>query len=167
MAGYAEDARAIAAESGWIAAGNFLIWTDPLLYQADVIVWLEIPWPIAIWRIISRHIIKSLRGINPYPGLRGIKLLLILLKGIRPYNVDKVNADSSVAEAVRQYLAEHEADTALADTETLVTRWKTCLKDIPFTRDFSLMYLEKYKAKVFPVRNKADRTRLLESLTSR
>ena len=75
-----DDAFAIAEQPEWIADGFYLIWTDPLLYQADYIVLLEVSWPVAAWRIIRRHITKSLHGTNPYPGLNGVKLLFKLTK---------------------------------------------------------------------------------------
>lgn len=159
---YVDDAIAIAEQSGWIAEGNFVVWTDPLFYQADYIVHLEIPWPVAAWRIVSRHISKSLHGINPYPGIDGLKALFKLLKDTRKYCLDKVQSDPAVAQSVRLYIKEHEADTALADAETLAIRMERCIHDIPFTADFVRMYLEKYQEKVFLVRNDADRERLLE-----
>ncbi|HEY4389584.1 MAG TPA: hypothetical protein VGN34_34515 [Ktedonobacteraceae bacterium] len=163
-AAYVYDAIAIAEQPGWIAEGNYIIWTDPLFYQADYIVWLEISWPLAAWRILSRHILKSLRGINPYPG---VKALFTLLKDTRTYYLEKVHSDPSVTESVRQYLEEHGADTALADVETLIIRWERCVKEIPFTADFVRMYLEKYQEKVLLIKNHADRERLLELLTNR
>jgi adenylate kinase family enzyme len=163
---YVDDAIAIAAQPDWIAEGNFIIWTDPLLYQADYIVLLEISWPVAAWRIVTRHISKSLRGVNPYPGINGIKLLFILLKDTRTERLNKVNSNPAVAESVRQYIEEHEADPALADTETLVRRWEWCIEHIPYTADFVSMYLKKYQGKVFLVRNKTDRERLVERLNN-
>lgn len=161
---YVDDAIAIAAQPDWIAEGNFIIWTDPLLYQADYIVLLEILWPVAAWRIVTRHISKSLRGVNSYPGLNGIKLLFKLLKDTRKERLDKVSSKPPIAEYVRQYVEEHEADTALADTETLVRRWEWCIEHIPYTADFVRMYLRKYQEKLVVVRNKADRERLVERL---
>lgn len=75
-----DDAFAIAGQPGWVTDGSYLIWSDPLLYQADYIVLLEVSWSVAAWRIIRRHIMKSLHGTNPYPGFNGIKLLFKLLK---------------------------------------------------------------------------------------
>lgn len=164
---YVNDAIAIAEQPDWIAEDNFLIWTDPLFYQANCIVWLEISWPVAAWRILSRHASKSLRGVNPYPGVNGIKLLFKLLKDTRKYYLGKVHSDPTVAESVRRYLEEHEADVAVADVETLTIRWERCMKEIPLTADFVRMYLEKYHEKVFRVRNHADRERLQELLTSK
>jgi hypothetical protein len=166
MAAYIDDAIALAEQPGWIAEGNFIIWTDPLFYRADYIVFLEISWLVSVWRIISRHISKSLRGVNPYPGINGLRLLLLLLKGVRRYHLDNVQSDPSVAESARQFLAEHEADRELADAETLIGRWQRCQREIPFTVDFAHMYLKKYQEKVIFVSNAADRERLLKLLMS-
>lgn len=162
---YVNDALAIAAQPDWIAEGDFIIWTDPLLYEADYIVLLEISWSVTAWRIVTRHISKSLRGVNPYPGLNGIKLLFKLLKDTHSSILHKVDAHPEVAEHVRQFIKEHEADTVLADIETLVRRWEWCIEHIPYTTDFVRMYLKKYQEKLVVVRNRADRERLIVHLT--
>lgn len=74
-----EDALATAEQPAWITEGIYLIWTDPLLYHADYIVLLEVCWPVAAWRILSRHISNSLHGTNPYPGINGVRALIKLL----------------------------------------------------------------------------------------
>ncbi len=56
---------------GWVMECNALIWNDPILDHADYIVLLEVPWRTAAYRIVRRHIIKSLKGINPHPGIDG------------------------------------------------------------------------------------------------
>jgi len=115
---------------------------------------------VAVWRVIRRHIINSLRGTNPYSGL---KTLLNFLKFTHSYYADKIRNPSTV-EAVRLYIEEHEKDVALASHEQLITRHKTCRDTIPLTAAFVRLYLEKYKAKVFLVRNNADQERLLDFL---
>ena len=163
---YVEDALAIAAQPDWIAEGDFIIWTDPLLYEADYIVLLEISWSVTAWRIVTRHISKSLHGVNPYPGWNGIKLLFKLLKDTRSSILNKVDSHPEVAERVRHFIEEHEADTVLADTETLVKRWEWCIEHIPYTADFVRMYLRKYQAKLVVVRSRADRRHLVERLNN-
>src|ERR1700692_3169235 len=80
-----ENALAIAEGPAWVTEGIYLIFTEPMLYHADQIVFLEVSWPIAAWRIIYRHVSNSLHGTNAYPGINGIKLLFLLLKGARRY----------------------------------------------------------------------------------
>ncbi|HLZ59673.1 MAG TPA: shikimate kinase [Ktedonosporobacter sp.] len=161
MAAGMDEIFAIARQPAWVTENIGLIWTDPLLYQADCIVLLEVPWPVAVWRIICRHIGKTLNGTNPYRT----RLLFPFLKDTRRYYVDKVSADPSMAEAVHAYLEEHEGDGAkVADAEALLTCFEKYSCVIPLTADFVCMYLEKYKEKVFFVKNHADRERLFALL---
>src|SRR5690348_9244433 len=43
-----EDAFVIAVQPAWVSEGVYLIFTEPLLYAANVIVLLEVSWPVAI-----------------------------------------------------------------------------------------------------------------------
>jgi adenylate kinase family enzyme len=160
-----EDAFAIAAQPGWVSEGVYLIFTEPLLYAADAIVLLEIAWPVAVWRIIRRHITRSLHGTNPYPGLNGIKLLFQLLKYPRRYALNKVD-NTATAECMRQYLEEQKSRT---DPPTPASMSRDIEKylgiAVPPTAEFVHKYLEKYREKVFIVRNRAQRKRVMEILT--
>jgi adenylate kinase family enzyme len=62
------EVRAIAEGPSWVTEGAFLWWIDDLLRAADVIVWLDLPFRIAIWRIPLRHLKAELRGTNKHPG---------------------------------------------------------------------------------------------------
>lgn len=62
-------AAEIAAGPAWVTASALCGWTDPLLEAADVIVWLDTPPPIAVWRIVRRHAVRSAHGTNPHKGL--------------------------------------------------------------------------------------------------
>jgi energy-coupling factor transporter ATP-binding protein EcfA2 len=160
-----EDAFAITAQSAWVSEGVYLIFTEQLLYAADAIVLLEVAWPVAIWRIILRHITRSLHGTNPYPGLNGIKALFLLLDYPRKYSLNKV-ADPALLECMRQYL-EEQKDRVDPPTPESVSRdvEKYLSLAVPPTAEFVRKYLEKYREKVFIVRNRADRERLMEFLT--
>jgi len=161
-----DDAFAIAGQPRWISEGCYLIWTDPLLYQADCIVLLEVPWPVATWRIIRRHIMKSLHGTNPYPGVNGAKLLFNLIKDMRRHSLNKVDPNTPLAECMSRYL-EKQKESAVPPTPESVGRdvEKYLTISVPPTAEFLRRYLEKYQEKVFLVRNNADRERLLELLT--
>jgi len=161
-AAYVEDAFALVEQPGWVTEGIDLIWIDPLLHQADVIGLLEVSWPVAAWRIISRHIAKSLRGTNPYPG---IKSLSLFLKNERDYYLNKCSADT--AESIDRYLEEHGERAEPPDAERLLARLDKYGAEIVLapTAEFVHRYLEKYKQKVIIVRNDADRERLLDLLT--
>lgn len=72
-----QDVHRIAIRAAWVTEGGYLWWIDELLETADVIVWLDVPFRIAAWRIVLRHVRASLAGANRHRGLR--KLLRFLL----------------------------------------------------------------------------------------
>lgn len=157
-----ESARTIAEQPGWVAESGALVWTDLLLQQANYIVVLEVPWLTAAYRIIRRHIIKSLQGTNRHPGL---KRLYVFLKGERKYYLRK--CDAHTAELARSYLVEHEGRAEPLDAEGLRLHREKYGLDIIFggpTPEFLRSYLKKYQQKVILVRNKAERKQLFEVL---
>lgn len=161
-----EDAFAIAAQPAWVSEGVYLIFTEPLLYAADVIVLLEVPWSVAIWRIILRHVRRSLHGTNPYPGLNEIRLLFQLLKYPRRYAMNKVNTNTNVLECMREYLEEQKARVGPPTRESVSKDVEKYLGiSVPPTAEFVHKYLEKYREKVFIVRNRAEREQLIAFLT--
>lgn len=166
MAAYIDEAIAIAEQPGWVTEGIYLIWTEPLLYRADYIVFLAVSWPVAAWRIVLRHITRSLHGTNPYPGVNGVKLLFKLLRFTRHYYVDKVHSAASTMEAVREYFEECGDDAEPPQAEILLGRIEKYRSAIPLTADFARMDLKRYEAKVIVVRDKSDRERLVELLVN-
>jgi molybdopterin-guanine dinucleotide biosynthesis protein len=64
------DVRRIAAEPSWVTEGIYLRWTEELLRAADLIVWLDVPWRVAAWRIVLRHVRADLTGTNRHRGYR-------------------------------------------------------------------------------------------------
>lgn len=76
------DIQRIAEDPKWITEGIFLWWTDALLREADVIVWLDPPWRVACWRILMRYVGQSVRRTNKHKGLRR---LWDFLNGARNY----------------------------------------------------------------------------------
>ncbi len=60
--------KEIAAQSAWITEGGFILWIDQLLRTAETIVWLDLPWRIRRWRVITRHIKADLARNNRHPG---------------------------------------------------------------------------------------------------
>jgi hypothetical protein len=161
-----EDAFAIAGQPGWVSEGVYLIWTEPLLYEADAIVLLEVSWPVAVWRIIRRHITKSLHGTNPYPGLDGVKALFKLLDYPRKYSLNKVGSGTSATECMHKYLEEQKGRADPPTPESVSRDVEKYLSiSVPPTAEFVRRYLEKYQEKVFIVRNHAEQKRLIEFLT--
>ncbi|GCE21226.1 hypothetical protein [Dictyobacter kobayashii] len=78
LAAYVEEALAIIEQPGWVTEGIYLFWTDALMHEADCIVMMDIPWSVAVWRVLRRHVVKTLNGTNPY----ATKWLWPLLKGM-------------------------------------------------------------------------------------
>lgn len=72
----------VAERSRWVTEGIYLGWTEPLIAAADLVVWLDVPWWLATYRIIVRHVRRSLRGDNEW---KGIRLLLRFLWTTRNY----------------------------------------------------------------------------------
>jgi adenylate kinase family enzyme len=60
---------AIIVQPGWVTEGAFLWWTEPLFEEADLILWLDLPFRINGWRIVKRHVQLSWAGTNPHAGL--------------------------------------------------------------------------------------------------
>ncbi|HEX5505296.1 MAG TPA: hypothetical protein VFW96_21945 [Thermomicrobiales bacterium] len=70
------EAERIAAGEGWVTEGIYLGWVEPLLERADAIVWLDVPWRVAAWRIATRHLAASLAGTNEHAGWRRLAAFL-------------------------------------------------------------------------------------------
>jgi len=71
----------ILSQPQWITEGIFLWWTEALFKQADLIIWLDLPFPVSGWRIIKRYVIASRRGNNPYPGMINLYQFLLGVGG--------------------------------------------------------------------------------------
>ena len=53
----------------WVGDGVFLGTREVLLRAADAVIWLDVPWRVASYRILTRHARASLSRCNRYPGL--------------------------------------------------------------------------------------------------
>ena len=67
------DVRQIAAQPQWVSEGAYLWWTDDLLQNADMIVWLDLHWTLCYQRIVMRHIRADIARTNTHPGF--VKML--------------------------------------------------------------------------------------------
>jgi adenylate kinase family enzyme len=72
----------LAARQQWVVEGMYLGWTEALLDRATDIVWLDVPWRVAAWRIVVRHARAGRRGPNQHHGSGN---LWNLLKSARRY----------------------------------------------------------------------------------
>jgi adenylate kinase family enzyme len=64
------DVQRIANQRGWVTEGVFLGWTEELFQRSDAIIWLDLPFSLAAWRIFLRHLKGELAGTNQHPGWR-------------------------------------------------------------------------------------------------
>jgi hypothetical protein len=64
------EADRIAQAPGWVTEGVYLWWCGSLGSRADQIVWLDVTWGEAVYRILRRHLRLSLAGTNRHTGLR-------------------------------------------------------------------------------------------------
>lgn len=80
----------IAARQQWVAEGIYLGWTDVLIERATDIVWLDVPWRVARWRIIRRHWSAGRSGANPHGGWRNLRGFL---RNARRYYVGRAVPD--------------------------------------------------------------------------
>ncbi len=63
------DVHEISLQADWVTEGGHSPWIDELLQCAEQIVWLDLSWNIAGWRILTRHLRASWAGTNRHPGL--------------------------------------------------------------------------------------------------
>ena len=79
------DVSRIAAQSAWVTEGSYLWWTEELLRRADIIIWLDIPWRIAAWRIIVRQVRKGLMNPTHHPVRHKLKRFIRFFHKQRKY----------------------------------------------------------------------------------
>lgn len=70
IAEWAAEAQRISMSDRWVSDGSYSAWAEPLFQSADLLVWLDIPWRTASYRIVSRHIKATIARNNRFPGLR-------------------------------------------------------------------------------------------------
>ena len=69
----------------WVSEGIYLWEIEPVLDRADVIVWMDLPFRIALRRMVARHVRLSALRKNPHPGFRK---MLRFAWGQREYYTD-------------------------------------------------------------------------------
>ena len=65
-----DDVARIVAKDTWVVEGGYLGWTEPLLRHAEIIVWMDITWRVASYRIVARHLKATIARNNRFPGWR-------------------------------------------------------------------------------------------------
>lgn len=114
------DLHDIAAQPAWITEGIFLWWTDELLHRADMIVWLDPPVRVDLWRIVSRHVRTSLAGTNKHRGVRA--LVFFLRNAFQYYRGEAIQTSSPDDDSVVTRAA---TIHALSEFEGNVVRCRT------------------------------------------
>ncbi len=102
------DVHEIAMQQDWVVEGWFRPWTDELQQEANQIVWLDLPWSIVRWRIITRHMRASLAGTNKHRGLlklyRFLKYARIFYTST-PHTQPKQETRLVIAKELQPYLS--------------------------------------------------------------
>ncbi len=63
------DISQIASQADWITGGGYLWWNDELLERVDIIIWLDLHWLLAGWRVVKREARRKLAGRKTHPWL--------------------------------------------------------------------------------------------------
>jgi adenylate kinase family enzyme len=58
------------AVEAWVCDGSFVGYSAPHFERAELIVWMDAPWRVASYRIVTRHAKAELRRNNRFPGWR-------------------------------------------------------------------------------------------------
>jgi len=160
LAEYVTDAFALAAQPDWVSEGVFLVWIDPLLEAADWVIYMDVPWQVACWRVLRRHFVKTFKGINPYPT----KQLWPFLGFVYAYYNEKLAANPQKFALLSAYLDEREAEQGTPSPETLLRQLETAEASLPLNAAFTRASLEKYRAKLFVYHSRRDHQSLLDRL---
>lgn len=155
-AAHIADQMRIANQPGWVVEGVYVVLVDPLLHAADTIVLLNVAWPVALWRIVQRHVVNTLRGTNEYPSL---ELLWRLLRDSFGYYTNQRNERAGLM--YESIAAQHSLPvppTTVAMIQHLETFHPV---SIPPTAAYVRSYLEKYREKVVVVKTQADYNQLV------
>lgn len=62
----------LAVQDAWITEGAYLSWAQALLDAAEVVVWMQVSWPVAEYRVLRRYLQQRLSGERVYPGARDL-----------------------------------------------------------------------------------------------
>jgi adenylate kinase family enzyme len=63
-------ARRLADLPQWVSDGVYFAWGQPFLDRAQMVLWLDVPWRVASYRMIARHVKLEVTRQNRFPGWR-------------------------------------------------------------------------------------------------
>src|SRR4051812_9501775 len=64
------DLETATQAGAWVSDGSFVGVSKAAFDRASLVVWMDAPWHIASYRIVSRHVKAELRRNNRFPGWR-------------------------------------------------------------------------------------------------
>lgn len=140
------EVEEIASQPAWITEGMWLGWTDELLRNCDVIIWLDyLSWFVAAKRIIIRFARNGLREAKSQSGLRKFTR-------IQDYKRNLMQL-IGVLRSSRMYYHDQALETP-ADF----------LDSQAYSRSVTATHLGPYHHKLLRLRKESDVSRLLENL---
>jgi len=80
----ADEAQRISTSDGWVSDGAYFDWTETLFQNSHLVIWLDPPWRVASYHILSRHIRATMARDNPISRLAQTMALLALEPEILP-----------------------------------------------------------------------------------
>lgn len=60
----------MAGAPAWVSEGTYADWAEPFYQHADVVVWVEVRWRVAAYRIVARHVKAEFTRRNRFPRWR-------------------------------------------------------------------------------------------------
>ncbi|MER6775267.1 adenylate kinase [Streptomyces bacillaris] len=101
---FRRQAAAVTATGGWIVEGNFAKLADVVWHRADLLVWLDFPLPLILYRI-TRRSLRQLAGREDSPQARRLTWnsaffgrRSLLRTAIRKYRANRPRYARQVAE---------------------------------------------------------------------
>lgn len=98
-----QNVHEIAIQADWVAESWHGEWTNELLQSAGQLVWLDLPWRIAGWRILMRHMGASLAGTNKHRGLLKLYHFMLYARDYYTSTQTDENTRLTVAKELHPY----------------------------------------------------------------
>lgn len=100
-------------QKSWIIEGVYISWLKECLDKADLIIWLDIRYQVALYRIIMRYIRNLISG----KGKFGLTSTLMLIKNVMRYHYPKPGTELNDED---EYVTRHKTKVILADYKNKV-----------------------------------------------
>ena len=127
-----QEMASIDTRGSWIAEGIYSESASYLIERADLVVWIEVPLLVAVWRVITRHVKRSLSGNNQYSGLR--RLIRFIWRAVVRYHLGDREAGAPLGTErrrfTRRYLERFQAKVVGPRSKD-VSRWMADVAQSP------------------------------------